>query len=147
SCERVGRRPRAQESRMKKLEVIIVPHMLDPVRDSLLARGVQGLSVSEVRADGDAPVSKRYYRGTAYDMDLSPKLKLEIVAADEDAMPIALTIVDVVRTHHVPDGSVTISPVENAIRIRTGERGPAAIYRRFDPSNESRWIRRLTFAG
>jgi nitrogen regulatory protein P-II 1 len=127
---------------MKKVEAIIAPHMLDPVRDSLVARGVQGLTVTEVRASGDAPPSRRCYRGAAYELELSPKLKLEIVAADEDAMAIALTIVDVVRTDHVPDGSVTIGPVENAVRIRTGEHGPAAIYRRFDPSIQSRSIHR-----
>ena len=131
---------------MKKVDVIIAPHMLDPVRDSLVARGVQGLTVTEVRASGDAPPSRRYYRGAAYDLELPPKLKLEIVAPDEDATAIALTIVDVVRTDHVPDGSVTISRVENAVRIRTGEHGPAAIYRRFDPSSESRWRHRATFA-
>jgi len=135
-----------KESRMKKVEAIIVPHMLDPVRDSLVARGVQGLSVAEVHARGDRPPGGHCYRGTAYELELAPRLKLEIVAADEDAMAIALGIVDVVRTDHVPDGSVTISPVENAVRIRTGEHGPAAIYSRFDPSSESRWLRRATFA-
>jgi len=125
---------------MKKLEAIIAPYMLDPVRESLLSRGVQGLSVSEVREGGDEPVRMNYYRGTAYEVALHPKIKLEIVVSDEDAMAIALAIVEATRTARA-GGSVTISAVEDAIRIRTGEHGPAAIDGRVNPSIETQWLR------
>src|SRR5262245_20097659 len=99
---------------MKKVEATIVPHMLDPVRDSLFARGVQGLTVSEVREGGDEPMRIGHYRGTRYEIEMHPRLKLEIVVSDQDAMPIALAIVDVARTDNAPFGCVAISAVEDA---------------------------------
>jgi len=132
---------------MRKVEAIIVPHLLDPVRDSLLAHGVQGLSVSEVREGGAAPLHAGYYRGAAYETALHPMLKLEIVVPDEDAVPIACAIVDLARADRAPEGSVAISPVEDAVRVRTGEHGPAAIYRRIGPMIGPRWIGTRTYAG
>jgi len=126
---------------MKKVEAIIVPHMLDLVRDCLLARGVQGLSACEVRVSGESPIWGGQYRGTVYHTELHPMLELEIVVPDEDAMPIALAIIDLARTDQAPRGSVAISPVEDAVRVRTGEHGPAALFRRVPPTIDATWIR------
>jgi len=136
-----------EDTSMRKVEAIIVPHLLEPVRDSLLAHGVQGLSVSEVRESGDASLHAGYYRGAAYETTLHPRLKLEIVVPDEDAMPIACAIVDLARTDRAPAGSVVVSPVEDAVRVRTGEHGPAAIYRRIDPRIGPRWVGKPAYAG
>ena len=89
---------------------------------------------------GESPIWGGQYRGTAYDTELHPRLELEIVVPDEDAMPIALAIIDLARTDHVPRGSVAISPVEDAVRVRTGEHGPAALSQRVTPTIESSWM-------
>jgi nitrogen regulatory protein P-II 1 len=124
---------------MKKVEAIISPHKLEDVRDSLLARGIEGLSVSEVCGTGHEPVRVSYYRGTQYEIDFHPKVKLETVVCDEDAMPTAYAIVDAARTGRVGDGKVTIAAVEDVVRIRTGEHGPAAIRTHVEPVVERRW--------
>jgi nitrogen regulatory protein PII len=113
---------------MKKVEAIITPSRLETVRESLVARGVQALSVTEVHGAGHEAKLAGCYRGTRYDIDLHPKVKLEIVVRDEDAMPIAYAIVAAARTGRVGDGKVVIVHVEHAVRIRTGERGPAAVH-------------------
>jgi nitrogen regulatory protein P-II 1 len=115
---------------MKKVEAVITPGRLEAVRESLVARGVQALSVTEVHGTGHEARVMGSYRGTRYDIDLHPKVKLEIVVRDEDAMPIAYAIVGAARTGRVGDGKVMIVPVEDAVRIRTGERGPAAVHDR-----------------
>src|SRR5262249_1182423 len=117
----------ARRMAMKKLEAIIVPSRLDAVRDSLLARGVNGRSVSEVMGHGHEPGQVAYYRGSPYDIDFHPKLKLEIVVRDEDAIPTAYVISDAARTGRVGDGRIMILAVEDAVRVRTGEHGVAAI--------------------
>jgi len=124
---------------MKKVEAIIPPHKLEAVRDSLLARGVEGLSVSEVRGTGHEPVQVGYYRGTPYDIDFHPKVKLETVVCDEDAVPTAYAIIDAARTGRVGDGKATIAAVEDVVRIRTGEHGRAAIRSYTEPVVEKRW--------
>jgi nitrogen regulatory protein P-II 1 len=124
---------------MKKVEATIAPYTLDTVRESLVARGVDGLSVCEVREGGYEAVRVDYYRGTAYEVDLHPKIKLEIVVCDEDAAATAYAIIDAARTGRAGGGYVTISPVEDAVRIRTGEHGPAAIRRPVDSLVETRW--------
>jgi len=124
---------------MKKVEAIIAPSKLDAVRDSLLARGVKGLSVSEVLGHGHEPGRVAYYRGSPYDIDFHPKLKLEIVVRDEDAIPTAYAISDVARTGRVGDGKIMIFTVEDAVRVRTGEHGLAAIHDHVEPPVERRW--------
>jgi len=124
---------------MKKVEATIAPYALDTVRESLVACGVEGLSVCEVRERSHEAVRRDYYRGTAYEVDLHPKIKLEIVVCDEDAEATAHAIVDAARTGRAGGGYVTISPVEDAIRIRTNEHGPAAIRGRVDSFVETRW--------
>jgi nitrogen regulatory protein P-II 1 len=124
---------------MKKVEAIIAPSKLDAVRDSLMGRGVNGLSVSEVGGCGHEPGRMAYYRGSPYHIDFHPKLKLEIVVRDEDAIPTAYVISDAARTGGVGDGKIMILTVEDAVRVRTGEHGLAAIYDRVEPPVERRW--------
>lgn len=124
---------------MKKVEATIAPYTLDTVRESLVALGVEGLSVSEVRERSPESVRVDYYRGTAYEVDLHPKIKLEIVVCDEDAAATAYAIIDAARTGRAGGGYVTISRVEDAIRIRTSEHGPAAIRGRVDSLVATRW--------
>ena len=123
---------------MKKVEAIIAPSKLDAVRDSLLARGISGLSVSEVLGHGHEPGRVAYYRGSPYDIDFHPKLKLEIVVRDEDAIPTAYVISDAARTGRVGDGKIMILTVEDAVRVRTGEHGVAAIHDHVEPPVERR---------
>jgi nitrogen regulatory protein P-II 1 len=124
---------------MKKVEAIIVPSKLEAVRDSLLARGVKGLSMSEVLGHGHEPGRVGYYRGSPYDIDFHPKLKLELVVRDEDAIPMAYVISDAARTGRVGDGKIMILTVEDAVRVRTGEHGLAAIHDHVEPPVERRW--------
>src|SRR5262249_49246155 len=123
---------------MKKVEAIISPSRLEAVRESLVARCVEALSLTEVHGAGHEPTFVGHYRGVRYDIDLHPKLKLEIVVRDEDAVPIAYTIVEAARSGQVGDGKVLIAHVEDAVRIRTGERGPAAVHDEFDRGVEPR---------
>ena len=113
---------------MKKVEAIVSPARLETVREALLARGVPALSLTEVHGISHEPMATGYYRGTRYDVDLHPKLKLEIVVRDEDAIPVAYAIMDAARTGRVGDGKVMLYPVDDAVRIRTGEHGVAAIH-------------------
>ena len=124
---------------MKKVEAIIAPSELDAVRDSLIAHGVQGMSLSNVADYNGEPYRVGRYRGTSYTVDLHPKIKLEIVVCDDDALPTAYAIVDAARTGRLADGTLTIVPIEDAIRVRTGEHGPAAIHDRVVPPVETRW--------
>jgi nitrogen regulatory protein P-II 1 len=124
---------------MKKVEAIITPHKLEDVRDSLLALGIEGLSVSEVCGTGHESTRVSYYRGTPYEIDFHPKVKLETVVCDEDAMPTAYAIMDAARTGRVGDGKVTIAAVADVVRIRTGEHGPAAIRTHVEPVVERQW--------
>src|SRR5262249_28050901 len=124
---------------MKKVEAIIAPSELDAVRDSLIAHGVQGFSLSKVADYNGDPYRVGRYRGTSYTVDLHPKIKLEIVVCDEDALPTAYAIVDAARTGRPADETLTIVPVEDAMRVRTGEHGPDAIHDPVGPPAEIRW--------
>ena len=126
---------------MKKLEAIIAPCSLDSVRESLAACGVEGLSVCEVLRAGCEAAQVQQYRGTAYEVDFHPKLKLEIVVCDEDVRATAYAIVDSAHMERAGGGYVTISHVEDAIRIRTGEHGPVAVRGPVDVDSlvETRW--------
>ena len=112
---------------MKKIEAILQPSKLDEVKDALQAAGIAGMTLSEVRGIGRQRGATECYRGTTYVLDFVPKLKLEIVVADEQAGE----IVDVIRTAaysgRIGDGKIFVLPVEQAIRIRTGERGDDAV--------------------
>lgn len=112
---------------MKKVEAIIKPFKLQEVKDALAEAGVEGMTVSEVKGFGRQKGHTEIYRGSEYVVDFLPKLKLEIVLPDEEADFAVAAIVRSAKTGKIGDGKVFISRVEDAIRIRTGERGDAAV--------------------
>ena len=112
---------------MKKVEAIIKPFKLDEVKDALTAVGIEGMTVSEVKGFGRQKGHTEIYRGSEYTIDFLPKLKLEIVVADSDVKAAVDAIVKAAKTGKIGDGKVFVSPVDNAIRIRTEESGDQAV--------------------
>ncbi len=123
---RVFIRPRARGS-MKKIEAIIKPFKLDEVKDALAEVGVQGMTVTEVKGFGRTGGKKEVYRGSAYVVDFVPKVKIEVVVSDEIVHDVLDAIEKSAKTGRIGDGKIFIIPVEEAVRIRTGERGKEAI--------------------
>jgi len=112
---------------MKKIEAVIKPFKLDEVKDALNAIGVQGITVSEVKGFGRQKGHTELYRGAEYVVDFLPKVKIEIIAADNLVAKIISTIETSAKTGRIGDGKIFVTPVEEVIRIRTGERGGPAI--------------------
>jgi nitrogen regulatory protein PII len=112
---------------MKKIEAYIKPFKLDDVKSALMEVGVKGISVSEVRGFGRQKGHTELYRGSEYKVDFLPKSKIEIVARDEMVDQIVDVISKVANTGQVGDGKIFILPVEDAIRIRTGESGDSVL--------------------
>ncbi len=112
---------------MKKVEAIIKPFKLDEVKDALAEIGIGGMTVTEVRGFGQQKGHTEIYRGTEYVIDFLPKVKIEVVVRDEDVEKVVETIMKTAQTGRVGDGKIFIIPVEDVIRIRTGERGEQAI--------------------
>ncbi len=112
---------------MKKVEAIIKPFKLDEVKDALSEVGVQGMTVTEVKGFGRTGGKKEVYRGSAYVVDFVPKVKLEVVVADSQAQSVIDAIEKAAKTGRIGDGKIFLSPVEQAVRIRTGEQGDDAI--------------------
>ncbi len=113
---------------MTKIEAIIQPSKLESVKEALLEVGVEGMTVSEVRGHGRQKGHTEIYRGREYTVDLLPKVKLEVVLADDDLIERAVqTIISVTRTGRIGDGKIFLSRVDEAIRIRNDERGVAAL--------------------
>ena len=112
---------------MKKVEAIIKPFKLDEVKESLHEIGVQGLTVTEVKGFGRQKGHTELYRGAEYVVDFLPKLKLEIVVADDMLDKVVAAIVESANTGRIGDGKIFVLPLEEAIRIRTGERGADAV--------------------
>jgi nitrogen regulatory protein P-II 1 len=112
---------------MKKIEAIIKPFRLDDVKDRLAALGVQGITVSEVKGFGRQRGKTELYRGTEYRIDFLPKVKLEIIVADDEVGRVVAAIEEAARTGSIGDGKIFVSPIGDAIRIRTGEHGGGAI--------------------
>ncbi len=112
---------------MKKIEAIIRTFKLDEVKDHLWEIGVRGMTVTEVKGFGRQKGQTACYRGTTYPQDLVPKLKLELVVQDEQVSRIVDTIRAVARSGRIGDGKIFVTPVEEVVRIRTGEHGRAAI--------------------
>ncbi len=112
---------------MKKVEAIIKPFKLEEAKEALAEVGIQGMTVTEVKGFGRQKGHTEIYRGSEYTVDFLPKVKIEVVVEDELAESVAKAIVDSVSTSKIGDGKVFISPVEEAIRIRTGETGAAAV--------------------
>jgi nitrogen regulatory protein P-II 1 len=112
---------------MKKIEAVIKPFKLDEVKDALNAIGIQGITVTEVKGFGRQKGHTELYRGAEYVVDFLPKVKLEIIAADALVPKIIQTIETTAKTGRIGDGKIFVTPVDEVIRIRTGERGEAAI--------------------
>ncbi len=112
---------------MKKVEAIIKPFKLDDVKEALQEVGVQGLSVTEVKGFGRQKGHTELYRGAEYVVDFLPKVKIEMVLPDDQVEAAVEAIVSAARTEKIGDGKIFVSPVEQAIRIRTGETGDDAV--------------------
>jgi nitrogen regulatory protein P-II 1 len=112
---------------MKKIEAIIKPFKLDQVKNALTKIGVQGMTVTEVKGFGRQKGHTESYRGTEYAIDFLPKSKIEIIIPDDLVTPVIETIERAAKTGKIGDGKIFLSPVEEIIRIRTGERGKDAI--------------------
>jgi nitrogen regulatory protein P-II 1 len=112
---------------MKKVEAVIKPFKLDEVKESLNAIGVRGLTVSEVKGFGRQKGHTELYRGAEYVVDFLPKVKLEIIVSEEMVVKVVETIEKAARTGRIGDGKIFVTPVEEVVRIRTGERGEDAI--------------------
>lgn len=112
---------------MKKVEAIIKPFKLEEVKEALAAVGIQGLTVSEVKGFGRQKGHKELYRGAEYVVEFLPKVKLEIVVSNDKLEQVVDAIVKAASTGRIGDGKIFISPIEDAIRIRTGETGDIAI--------------------
>ena len=112
---------------MKKIEAIIRPESVDAVRNALNVTGVTGLMISEIEGHGKQKGVVQQWRGEKYKIELLPKAKIEIVVKDQDVGRICKTIIDNTKTGEIGDGKIFIYPLEDAIRIRTGEKGESAI--------------------
>jgi len=112
---------------MKKIEAIIKPFKLDDVKEALTELGVVGMTVTEVRGFGRQKGHTELYRGAEYVVDFLPKVKLEIIVRDEQVAEVVETIEKSAKTGRIGDGKIFVLPIDEIIRIRTGERGSAAI--------------------
>jgi nitrogen regulatory protein PII len=112
---------------MKLVQAIIKPFKLDDVRDALSKVGVEGLTVSEAKGFGRQKGHTEVYRGAEYEVDLLPKLSLEVVVRDDQLEAVVNTISETAQTGKIGDGKIFVFDVEQVIRIRTGEEGEAAI--------------------
>ena len=112
---------------MKKIEAIIKPFKLDDAKEALGQVGVLGMSVSEVKGFGRQKGHSELYRGAEYVVDFLPKIRIEVVVPDELVEKVTMALSDATRTGKIGDGKIFVTPVENAIRIRTGESGDSAL--------------------
>jgi nitrogen regulatory protein P-II 1 len=112
---------------MKKIEAIIKPFKLEEVKDALSEIGIEGMTVSEVKGFGRQKGHTEIYRGSEYTVDFLPKIKLELVLGEERVQAAIAAIIKTARTGKIGDGKVFVSPIEEAIRIRTEEKGEHAV--------------------
>ncbi len=112
---------------MKKIEAIIKPFKLEEVKDALTKIGIQGMTVIEVTGFGRQKGHKELYRGAEYTVELVPKIKIEAVVPDQVVIRVVEEIAKAAQTGKIGDGKVFVSPVEEAVRIRTGEKGEGAL--------------------
>ena len=112
---------------MKKVEAVIKPFKLDDVKEALTGLGIVGMTVTEVRGFGRQKGHTELYRGSEYTIDFLPKVKVEVVVPDDLVEKVVSTIVASAKTGSIGDGKVFVMPIGDTIRIRTGERGEAAI--------------------
>ncbi len=112
---------------MKKIEAVIKPFKLDEVKDALNAIGIAGMTVTEVKGFGRQKGHVELYRGAEYDISFIPKVKIELVVSDAVADKVVATILEKAKTGKIGDGKIFISKIDEVVRIRTGEKGEAAI--------------------
>jgi len=112
---------------MKKIEAIVKPFKLDEVKNALTKAGIQGMTITEVKGFGRQRGHTEVYRGAEYTIDFVPKSKIEIIVPDELVQHVLEAIERAAKTGKIGDGKIFVSPVEEVIRIRTGERGKDAI--------------------
>lgn len=112
---------------MKKIEAVIKPFKLDEVKNALSQIGVQGMTVTEVKGFGRQKGHTEVYRGAEYKIDFLPKIKIELITTEEMVLKVIETIGRTSKTGKIGDGKIFVSPIEEVIRIRTGERGKDAI--------------------
>ena len=112
---------------MKLVTAVIKPHKWEDVREALETFGVTGMTVSEVSGYGRQKGHTEVYRGAEYDIAMVPKIRIDIVAEDQDVDAIVETITTAAQTGKVGDGKIWVTPVESVVRVRTGDTGPAAI--------------------
>jgi nitrogen regulatory protein P-II 1 len=112
---------------MKKIEAIIKPFKLDEVKDALNAIGIHGMTITEVKGFGRQKGHVEVYRGTEYEVNFLPKIKIEVVVPDSIIDKVMSTIIEKAKTGDIGDGKIFLCSLEDVIRIRTGEHGEAAI--------------------
>lgn len=112
---------------MKKIEAIIRPFKIDDVREALIEIGIKGMTITEVKGYGRQKGHTEMYRGSEYQIDFLPKMKIEIIAPDASVDKIVETIIKSAKTGQVGDGKIFVYPVEDVIRVRTEESGEAAL--------------------
>ncbi len=123
----IGQSIRKKSSFMKKIEAIIKPFKLEDVKEALAEVGIEGMTVSEVKGFGRQKGHTEIYRGSEYTVDFLPKIKIEIVVSDDQVETGVKTVIDSAKTGKIGDGKVFVSSVEEAVRIRTDERGEQAV--------------------
>jgi nitrogen regulatory protein P-II 1 len=112
---------------VKKIEAIIKPHKLDDVKDRLRQVGISGMTVAEVKGFGRTGGKTEVYRGSAYVVDFVPKIRIEVVVKDSMVAETVQAITSAAKTGKIGDGKIFVTPVDEAVRIRTGEKGDEAI--------------------
>ena len=112
---------------MKKIEAIIKPFKLEDVKEALVENGIAGMTVSDVKGYGRQQGHSELYRGAEYVVDFLPKIKLELIVADEDVDSTIAVIIEAAKTGKIGDGKIFVSPIEKIVRIRTGEQDEEAI--------------------
>jgi nitrogen regulatory protein P-II 1 len=120
-------REKIEELEMKKIEAIIRPFKIDDVREALIEIGIKGMTITEVKGYGRQKGHTEMYRGSEYQIDFLPKMKIEIISPDDQVDKIVGTIIKSAKTGQVGDGKIFIYPVEEVIRVRTEESGEAAL--------------------
>jgi nitrogen regulatory protein P-II 1 len=112
---------------MKKIEAIIQPHKLDEVKEALIGIGVDGMTISEVRGHGRQKGHTETYRGAEYKVDLLPKVKVEMIVPEARASQVVEALSTAARSGKIGDGKIFVSSIDDAIRIRNGDHGEAAL--------------------
>ena len=116
-----------KDVKMKKIEAIIKPFKLDDVKEALQGVGIQGITITEVKGYGRQKGHTEIYRGAEYVVDFLPKVKLEIILPEDKVKEVVDTITKIAHTGRIGDGKIFVTPVDDAVRIRTGETGESAI--------------------